>query len=285
MRYVIVGFGIVCAVALMLGAARGPRVQVIAHRGASWDAPEHTFASWDLALERGADWIEQDLHLTRDGRLVVVHDDTLERTARGPAADCTGPVAEKSLAQLQRCDMGSWFNTEHPERAHARFVGARIPTLDSVLTRYATRAKFYIETKWVDGAPPMEEALLGMLRAHRLAGPGADYARVLVQSFSVTSLERLHALDPALRLVLLIEDPIPPDSLDAVLARVARIAVGIGPARGLTSAHLVERAHAARLFVHPYTVNAPATMRYMLRINVDGMFTDRPDLLRGLLDP
>ena len=66
--------------------------QVIAHRGASGLAPEHTLAAFDLAIELGADWIEQDLHLTRDGVPVVVHDDTLDRTARGPADACTGPV-------------------------------------------------------------------------------------------------------------------------------------------------------------------------------------------------
>ena len=78
---------------------------VIAHRGASGYAPEHTFASYDLAVEKGADYLEQDLQLTADGVLVVLHDATLDRTARGPAASCTGPVSEKTLAQVQELSL------------------------------------------------------------------------------------------------------------------------------------------------------------------------------------
>jgi len=144
---------------------------LIAHRGASWDAPEHTFAAWDLALDAGADFIEQDLRLTRDGALVVFHDDSLDRTARGPAVACTGLIRDRSLEELAACEVGSWFNAKYPERAAARFVGERIPTLDSVLTRYAGRARFYIETKDPLESPGMEEALVALLRKHRLAGP------------------------------------------------------------------------------------------------------------------
>ena len=74
------------AAPLLLAGCLAADVQVIAHRGASWDAPEHTFAAYDLALAQGADWIEQDLQMTRDGQLVVLHDDSLDRTARGPSA-------------------------------------------------------------------------------------------------------------------------------------------------------------------------------------------------------
>ena len=96
-------------------------VAVIAHRGASWDAPEHTFAAWDLALEQGADWLEFDLQRTADSVLVVFHDDSLDRVARGPAEDCTGPVAAHTLAQLRRCDVGRWFNARHPDRARPAY--------------------------------------------------------------------------------------------------------------------------------------------------------------------
>lgn len=267
------------AVPVALAAAVQGNVQVIAHRGASWDAPEHTFAAYDLALERGADWIEQDLQMTRDGHLVVVHDDSLDRTARGPAASCRGLVRNQTLAALSACDVGSWFNAEHPDRANAEFARERIPTLDSVLTRYASRAKFYVETKNSADAPGMEDALLNLLRRHRLTGTD----RVIVQSFSAASLQRLRALEPQLKLVLLIEDAIPRDSLDAVLDRVAGYAVGIGPARGIVSVALIEAAHKRKLVVHPYTVNDEPVMRFLLGRGVDGMFTDRPEVLRGVL--
>lgn len=267
----------------LLGGCIAADVQVIAHRGASWDAPEHSFAAWDLALEQGADWIEQDLQMTADGQLVVLHDDSLDRTARGPAADCAGLVREKLLGQLRRCEVGSWFNAEYPDRAKASYVGAGIPTLDSVLTRYAGRARFYIETKNPADAPGMEDSLLAVLRRHRLVGRGADEGRVMVQSFSAASLTRLHALEPRLPLVQLWDDDIPADSLAPLLDRVRRYAVGFGPARRLVSQRLVDAAHARGLDVHPYTVNAEPVMSALLALGVDGMFTDRPAALRALL--
>jgi glycerophosphoryl diester phosphodiesterase len=267
------------------GRLSSPDVVVIAHRGASFEAPEHTFAAWDLALGQGADWIEQDLQLTKDGVLVVLHDDSLDRTAKGPAVHCTGHVREKTWAELQRCEVGSWFADSFPVRARPSYAGERIPSLEQVLSRYAARAdvRFYIETKSPDEAPGMEKALLAALRRHRLAGPGADTGRVIVQSFSFASLERMYSLDPAVPLVALIDDPIAPDSLEPTLRRIAAIAKGIGPARRIVSARMVGAAHAAGLFVHPYTVNDPAVMRHLLGLGVDGMFTDRPALLRDVI--
>jgi len=268
---------------LLLTGCIAADVQVIAHRGASWDAPEHTFAAWDLALAQGADWIEQDLQMTRDGQLVVLHDDSLDRTARGPAVDCSGLVREKTRAQLANCEVGSWFNAEYPDRAQASYVGARIATLDEVLTRYAGRARFYIETKRPEDAPGMEDSLLAVLRRHRLVGRGAQEGRVLVQSFSPASLRRLHALEPRLQLVQLWDDDIAPDRLEALLDSVRAYAVGFGPARRLVSQRLVDAAHARGLDVHPYTVNAEPVMAFLFDLGVDGMFTDRPAALRAML--
>lgn len=266
-----------------LGAHSPQRPQVIAHRGASWDAPEHTFAAWDLALESGADWIEQDLQLTRDGVLVVFHDDSLDRVARGPAADCSGTVRSKTRAQLQRCDVGSWFNTKYPPRARSEFAAQRIPTLDEVLARYRRRAKFYIELKAPDEAPGMEQALLEALTRHGLAADSAARARVIVQSFSAASLQRVAALAPGYTLVQLLGDRLDEATLDADLARIATYAQGIGPSRRHVNRTLVKRAHANGLVVHPYTVNDEAEMRQLLSLGVDGMFTDRPAQLRRLL--
>ena len=100
----------------------GPRDEpavVIAHRGASYFAPEHTLAAYDRAIADGADFLEQDIARPKDGIIVVLHDATLDRTARGPAADCTGAVRDKTLSQLRRCTCGSWFNETWPDRASA----------------------------------------------------------------------------------------------------------------------------------------------------------------------
>lgn len=266
--------------ALLLAGCIDDDVAIIAHRGASFDAPEHTFAAWDLAVLQGADWLELDLQMTRDSVLVVVHDDSLDRTARGPREACSGLVRERTHAQVARCDVGSWFNAEFPQRAAQEFEGARIPTLDQVLARYADGARFYIETKG-DG---MEQALLDALRRHRLVGPGARAGRVYVQSFSVDALQRLHALDPSVPLVQLLEDPLPAADMPRAFADIARYAVGIGPSRRITGGALVRAAHEAGLLVHVYTVNEPAALVTFLQLGVDGIFTDRPSLLRGLLN-
>ena len=124
---------------------------VIAHRGASAYAPEHTFAAYDLALAQGADYIEQDLQLTADGVLVALHDDTLDRTAQGPADSCTGPVTTKTLAQLRECDVGSWFNDAHPDLADPAYVGLRIPTMGEVVERYGPDVRYYVEAEDKNG--------------------------------------------------------------------------------------------------------------------------------------
>src|SRR5687768_16260757 len=112
---------------------------VIGHRGASGYAPEHTFASWDRALELGADYLEQDLQMTRDGVLVVVHDDTMERTTAGA---CRARVIDMTLADVQQCEVGTWFNRLRPEHARAEYAAERVRTLDEVFARYAERASF-----------------------------------------------------------------------------------------------------------------------------------------------
>lgn len=268
---------------LAVGCAPRPDTTVIAHRGASWDAPEHTFAAWDLAMEQGADWLEFDLQRTADSVLVVFHDDSLDRTARGPAADCSGLVRDRTLAQLRTCDVGRWFNEKYPARAKAGFEGARIATLDEVLERYGRRARLYIELKEPASAPGMERQLHEALVRHGLLGDGAGEGRLLVQCFHPEGLTRFHALAPAVPLVQLVSDSVPAAQLDGTLARVAAYAAAIGPNHKLVDARLVEAAHAKGLLVHPYTVNEEARMRALLDLGVDGMFTDRPALLRSLL--
>ena len=263
--------------------AAGTGPLVIGHRGASGYAPEHTLAAYDLAVEMGADFIEQDLQMTRDGVLVVLHDPTLERTARGPAENCTGGVIEKTLAQLRTCDVGSWFNERFPEGARPEFVGLRIPTLDEVFERYRGRARFYVETKHPEEAPGMEEELLRLLEKHRLGEPADGLPRVLIQSFSPASLRRVHAAAPDLLLVQLFSSRESSSSIRRQMEEASRYASGIGPDRRDVDAELIAAARTMCLDVHPYTVNEPAEMETLLALGVGGMFTDYPDRLTQLL--
>jgi len=261
------------------GYAAVADLTVIAHRGASGYAPEHSFASWDLALALGADYLEQDLQLTRDGVLVVLHDDTLERTVRLAGQACHGPVSDWTLAELQECDVGSWFNQRRPELARPEYASQRLPTMADVLERYEGRASFYIETKQPEAAPGMEEALLALLRRHRLIEAARREWRVLVQSFSEASLRKLQRLEPGLPLIQLVEEDEPGASLRGRLPVIAEYAVGIGPHYSQADEALIKAAHGRCLAVHPYTVNRPEDQASLAAAGVDGMFTDYPDRL------
>jgi glycerophosphoryl diester phosphodiesterase len=267
-------------VAAPLATARaGDPLLNIGHRGASGYAPEHTIASYDLALRLGADYIEQDLQLTSDGVLVVLHDTTLDRTARGPAESCTGLVSSKTLVQIKTCDVGSWFNDANPTLARPEYVGLQIPTLEELFRRYRRRANYYIETKSPETADHMEERLLALLDKYELKRVAARRWQVLIQSFSPASLQKIHAMEPSLPLIQLVLGFGPSPGLETGLDGIAPYAVGVGPDEGFTNAALVAAAHARCLDVHPYTVNDPTRMAALIDLGVDGMFTNVPDQL------
>jgi glycerophosphoryl diester phosphodiesterase len=284
-RFALVIGLVLLALAPAPAQAAGPEPLVlnIAHRGASGLAPEETFPAWDLALKQGADYIEQDLHMTLDGVLVTIHDATLDRTARGPAANCTGPVATKTLAQLKTCDMGSWFNETYPQYASRDYIGLRIPTLEEVFTRYGTRVNYYIETKDPQTAPLMEEELLRLLKKHGLLELAITRWQVLIQSFFPDSLENIHALKPELPLIQLYPPDVSREFILETMSTARTYAVGIGPASADVDAGVVAGAHEICLAVHPYTVNDQAEMSRLITAGVDGMFTDWPSRLEPVL--
>ena len=259
----------------------------IGHRGASGYAPEHTIPAYDLALEMGADYIEQDLQLTRDGVLVALHDETLNRTARPTAesapGDCTGLVREKTLAQIKTCDVGSWFNQAYPQYAQPEYVGLRVPTLEEVFQEYRKSTNYYIETKSPESAPGMEEELLRLMDEYRLTEPAAGKWQVLIQSFSPASLQKINALEPSLPLIQLFSGAETSPSIQARLDATASYAVGIGPSKSDVDKSLVDAAHARCLDVHPYTVNETPEMKALIALGVDGMFTNFPDRLEAVL--
>jgi glycerophosphoryl diester phosphodiesterase len=258
----------------------------IGHRGASAYAPEHTIEAYDLALEQGADYIEIDLQMTADRVLVALHDKTLNRTADAPEGVperyCRGLVSKKTLEQIKMCDVGSWFNEAYPEYANEDYVGLQIPTLEEIFLKYGTSVNYYIETKNPDAAPGMEEELLRLMGEYGLIEPAAENWQVLIQSFSAESLMKIHTLEPSLPLIQLYwagSSKAIQDDLDAA----SEYAVGIGPYKKDVDAALVEAAHERCLAVHPYTVNTEEEMETLIALGVDGMFTNNPNLLDGLL--
>ncbi|WBB73767.1 glycerophosphodiester phosphodiesterase family protein [Micromonospora sp. WMMD1128] len=249
---------------------------VFAHRGSSYDLPEHTLAAYLRALDEGADGLECDVRLTRDGHLVCVHDRRLDRTSNGH-----GLVSARTLAELEALDFGSW----HPAAA----VSADAVRLDDSHTRLLTLARLLdavraagrpvrllIETKHPSRyRGDVERRLVDLLRRHGLAEPGPDEpVHVTVMSFSPLAVRRIRALAPALPTVLLLE-MLPPWLPLGRLPFGCRIA---GPGVDLVRArpHLVPALRAAGNSVYVWTVNEPEDLELVLAAEVDGVITDRP---------
>jgi glycerophosphoryl diester phosphodiesterase len=260
--------GAVAALAL----AGGPSPLVIAHRGASAEAPEHTRAAYDRAARQGADVLECDLQLTADDVLVCLHDTTVHRTAGGTG---TGRVDAHTLAELQAMDFGAWFDPA--------FAGERIVTFAEQLRRYRDRpGRFYAETKApAEYGGRMEPALVELLRRHDLVPEGPadpDRAPVIVQSFDLASLEAVKRLEPSLPTAWLFVAP-PPELATGIPDAVDVLAPAADWVRG--HPELVEQAHAAGKPVHVWTVDDEAEMDELLALGVDGIFTNTPGVLRA----
>ena len=126
----------------------------IAHRGASSYAPENTFAAFDLAVEMGIGEIEFDVHFTKDSQIIVIHDETLDRTTNS-----TGPVCDRTLEELQSLDAGSWFDE--------KFAGETLPALGDLLDRYKDQLRFHIEIQ-SERAEGLAARTCELVKAHGL---------------------------------------------------------------------------------------------------------------------
>lgn len=168
---------------------------LIAHRGASYDAPENTFEAFDLALSLGFNNIETDVHLTNDGRAVLIHDDTLDRTT-----DSTGLVAETGIAKIKSLNAGLWF--EGPDdgagiRGPLAYPEAFVPTLDDFLERYAGKVHLHLELKSTQ--PDLAETSMkslekwGWLDQHTVDSMASG---LTISSFYFEQLERSIKLMP-----------------------------------------------------------------------------------------
>ncbi len=220
---------------------------MIAHRGASAHAPEHTFDAYDRALDAGADWLELDVRRLADGTPVVVHDRTLLRT-------CGDPRAVEDLLPRDLRDI----------------EGAPL-TLAAVFGRYGDRARYLVELK--DPSPadgPLALEIAGVLGVRE---------RVAVQSFGHAALKRLRG--QGVPLWTLYPRKLPPRWLRMDLQRVAGWAAGIAPHATSVDADVVAAAHDRGLAVRAWTVNDPAEMDRLLAAGVDGLITDVPDLARA----
>jgi glycerophosphoryl diester phosphodiesterase len=280
--------------------SRLPRPVVIAHRGASAHRPEHTLAAYELAIEHGADFIEQDLVATRDAVLVARHENEIADTT--DVSEHEELAGRRTSKAIDGRELTGWF-TEDLTLAEVRALRAReripdvrpanaaydgrfsVPTFAEVLELAArTGVGVYPETKHPAHfralGLPLEEPLARALRAH----PDVP---VFLQSFDPDSLRRLAGLADAPRIQLLSSRQGPQDVSPAGLRAIAAYATGIGPAKDLVTPRLVEDAHEAGLLVHAWTFrpeDEPDELPRVLALGVDGVFADDPRVARRRLE-
>ncbi|MEM6629515.1 MAG: glycerophosphodiester phosphodiesterase family protein [Bacteroidota bacterium] len=238
---------------------------IIAHRGASGEAPENTLIAIRKAMEQEADFIEVDLHMTRDGELVVIHDDRLERTTNG-----TGMVKDQLLPDLKALDAGSWFGKE--------FTGEAIPTLGEVMDLINGRCYLLLELKkhGLGYYTGMVRVVLDQLYERKAEN------WVILQSFHNPILEELALLDPEMTAhkLLHIDLPILPLYEDGEwnMHNIFEYpsVYSLNPAYQYLQPRFVNKAHREGYQVFVYTVNETQDMRRMTKMGVDGIITDFP---------
>ncbi|MCM3732925.1 glycerophosphodiester phosphodiesterase [Fictibacillus nanhaiensis] len=241
----------------------------VAHRGASGHAPEHTLTSYKMGEKMHGDYIEVDLQMTKDGELIAMHDETLDRTTNG-----TGLVKDYTLKEIKDLDAGSWFNEKYPEKANPEYNGLKVPTLEEVFQTFGKNANYYIETKSPAVYPGMEEKLSELVDKYRI-----NKDMLLVQSFSSESLLKMSKIDPSIKLVQLMWYTSPAAISDAEIQAIKQYAVGIGPNSGMIDKEYVQKTVQNGLEIHPYTVNEKEEMQKLIEWGVTGIFTNFPDLL------
>ena len=246
---------------------------VVAHRGASAHAPENTMESFRMAVEMGADAIELDVHLTADGQLAVIHDETLERTT-----DRTGSVASLTMAQVREADAGHGFARPGDSGAPFRGRGLRVPTLGEVLDWLPAGIGLVVEIKARAAVDVTVEAL-------RASGVYAAGGASLI-SFDEPSIERARELEPNLTTGYLL---VPGQPIAAALEWATnRGHLGVHPWEGdlgIDPAPILAQAAAYGRQVGAYVVNDPARMQHLAAYGLWGFVTDVPDVAREALGP
>jgi glycerophosphoryl diester phosphodiesterase len=234
-----------------------PQPTVFAHRGASIQAPENTIAAFELAVTQKADAIELDAKLCGDGQVMVIHDQTVDRTTDG-----SGKLLEMPLAALKELDAGSWFD--------AQFSGEPLPTLEEVFEAVGKKIFINIElTNYASVFDNLPNKVVQLVKKYELQD------NVLFSSFNPVALRRAHQLLPEVPLGLL--------ALPGFAGAWARSWLGnwvpylaLHPDFDSTTPQLIEKQHKQGKRVYVWTVNDSKKMQQLFEWGVDGIFTDDP---------
>jgi glycerophosphoryl diester phosphodiesterase len=241
-----------------------PRPTIFAHRGASNSAPENTIAAFRLAISQKADAIELDAKCTSDGQIVIIHDQTVDRTTNG-----TGKVGELPLVAINELDAGGWF--------HSEYSGEAIPTLDEVFETLGSQIFINIElTNYASPTDHLPQKVVQIILHHGLEN------QVLLSSFNPLALRRAHSFAPQIPLGLL--------SLPGFQGIWARSFLGnfvphqaFHPHVNDANTGFIEKFHRKEKRVHVWTVNSAEDMQRLFHAGVDGIFTDDVPTARNIL--
>lgn len=240
-------------------------ILIIAHRGASAYAVSHTLTAYEMAVQMGADYIEIDLQMTKDGKLVALHDSVVTfHNAQQTVADVT-------FDDLQLHSPGNGYTLPN-------FDNFRIVDLSEILRHFGDSVNYYIEMKSPELYPGMEEELLHQLREHNLLNRHDAIPKVIIQSFDVKSLREVSKMEPSIPLIKLYKFGKDVKLSKKELRKLTKYASGVGVNVDALNLKFIETMHQKGLVVHPYTVNDEETMRRLMELGVNGIFTDRPDV-------
>jgi glycerophosphoryl diester phosphodiesterase len=256
---------------------------ILAHQGGELLAPSNTMTAFAVAYAIGVDFLDIDVHMTKDGHLVGIHDSTVDRTTNR-----SGRVDSYTLADLQKLDAGYRFQDLQGEYSY-RGKGVRIPELEEVFATYANQCYLHFEVKDVypkKGPSQIEEKLWALIQKYSMQ------KRVIVGSFQQRIVDRFYQLARG----QVIMEAGREEVTNFVLAQKLRtpklyrhrshvLAIPLrGNGLNLNSRRLIERAHRLNMEVYYWTIDDTATMKELIELGADGLFTNRPDLLKELLE-
>jgi len=241
--------------------------QIVAHRGASGHAPETTLEAYRIAVQMAVDFVEVDVHKTRDGAIVCIHDSDVSRTTNGK-----GRVADLTLSELKPLDAGSWFNKKNPGKARPEFAGLRIPSLQEILDLLKeNKTGIYVEIKDPELYPPdFESSLVSLIHRNNFE------SRTLFLSFNPQSLVKTKKIDSSIPTALLISKL----AKNPVQAALAIMADELAIWHNIAHSDLINAAHENDLSVSVWTVNEREDLRRIINLGVDRIITNYPDRLQ-----
>ncbi len=238
---------------------------IIGHRGACAHAPENTIASFKLAIEHQADFIELDAKLSLDGEVVVIHDQTVDRTTNG-----SGTVNQLTLAQLKELDAGGKFDS--------KFTGEKIPTLDEVFKAVGKEILINVElTNYSSQRDNLIPKVAELVKSNGMQ------ERVLFSSFMPGNLKWMHKLLPDAPVALLCLEGFAGSFSRSVFCKGISPNI-IHPYLADVNETYVSREHKRGRRVHTWTVNDPEDVARMIKAGVDGIFTDDPLASRKIME-